>query len=288
MKHYNRMTKKQKTVFHLLVIVILFLIAALADPEVDSVFQTLLFVIFMVLLIFEHIVFINYIRQRRKTKKQVELEKSKPQYLKFNQVVPYNHENWLRIFGYKREFKGVIGVNMELINNDSLEIDFNGSELLIYHNQILIGRMTDEDLIDHLKKYWNDDNFEIVPLLYDVSFKSRTARIQINFYKQIQLYDNPKIKVVESKLLNVDESQRYIEQLKNGSYLKVYRDEENANRFFVTNLNEKTLGDVKKEVAKLVDEYFDSGYVIVRLKEVLNEVDHTDALVEFFFIQRGI
>jgi len=287
MKYYDNMSKKQKTIFHLIVLGVMTLIYILVDPNDDTTLTTIASFIFTILFIIEIVIFVKYNLEKKKVKKQKYIEDNKPKFIKFYDSVPYNHENWLRVFGYKREFKVSEMANIESINNKGLKLDFKQSELLIYHNDALIGKLTDNDLIGHLNRYWDDETFQVLPVLQEVGFKSRIAKLQVNFFNQITLYDNPKVKVVVTKLIKVDETQNIIESMKNGAYLKIYKDDEINNRIYVTDNVGNTLGDVKKEIAKLVDEYFDSGYVIAKLKEVIDEVDHTDALVEFFFIQKN-
>lgn len=288
MKYYSNMRKKQKTIFHSIVLSVMALIFIFVDPTDETTFSTIASFVFTILLIIEIVIIIRFKREKKKIKEQKVIDDNKPKYVKFYESAPYNHENWLRVFGYKRSFLVLSDVDIKIIDNSNLKIDYKDSELLVYHNDNLIGRLSDADLIGHVRSYWEDNEYEILPLLQEIDFISGTAKLQVNFFKHINLLQNPKIKVVENKLVKVDETQQTIESTKIGTYLKVYRDDEKTSRIYVTDKYGETLGDVKKEVAKLIDEYFDNGYVIARLKDVIDQVDHTDALVEFFLIQKNV
>lgn len=303
MKHYNNMSKKQKTIFHLVVLSIMALIFIFVDPTDDTTVSTTASLIFTALLIIEIVILVKYNKNKKKTLKMIgpdNTEKQhlfqktestatlKKEYVNFYESAPYHHENWLRIFGYKKTLNLDDSFRLEITTNKGVEIDFKDSELLVQINGQLIGKLNDEDLIGHLNSYWNDEEYDVVLVINGINYITRKGNVQVNFYKKIQFEDNPKVKIVETKLTKVDESQGLIESLDKGSYLKVYQDDEKSSRFYVTNQYGHTLGDVKRDVAKLVEEYFDSGFVIVQLKEVINEVDHTDAIVKFYFIQRNV
>ena len=284
--NYSKWPKKRKTVFHIFMWVLILLLGTMFSGAQNETTENVIGFIYIVVLGLEITAIIIDVRAKKKKKELIE-KSIKKNYTNQYETAPYHFENWLRIFGYKREFNLVDGLDIEVTSNKGLKINFRDNELYICINETLIGKLNDEDLIGHLNNYWEDEGYDVAPVLQEINYSSGKGKIQINFYKQIKLEDNPKVQIVETKLIKIDESQHLIESLKSGTYLKVYRDDEKSSRFYVTNPNGETLGDVKKEVAKLIDEYFDNGYVIAQLKEVIDETDHTDALVKFYFIQKG-
>lgn len=285
---YNTWSKKKKTLFHVVMVSLIIILSVIFSAVEDEEVLTVLSLIYMGIFILETVVIVMAIKNKKEIKNKKAIEDNKPTFKSFIESAPYNHENWLRVFGYKREFTVVDDVDVFAIENKGLTINYEASELHVHVNELMIGKLADKDLMDHLNNYWNDDEYDVVPVLQEINYKTRVAKIQINFFKQIKLEDNPKVKVIHSKLVKVDENQHTIESQSAGTYLKVYRDDEKTNTFYVTDKYGETLGEVKKDVAKLVDEYFDNGFVIARLKEVIDEVDHTAALVEFYFIQRNV
>ncbi len=303
MMHYSKWPKIVKVLFHIIMWIFIILLGAIFAGATNDTTKTIISFIYIGFLGLEIAAIVIDVNERKKKNilrnSNIEKDnKSTQEYSKksgllkdyenFFERAPYHRENWLRIFGYKRDFKLDEAFNFQFTSSREIEIDFIDAELHISINGILIGKMNDNDLVGHLNKYWDDKDYDVLAVMQEINYSNRTGKIQINFYHKIQLEDNPKVQIVESRLIKVEENYKEIDKCKPGDFLKVYRKDKTLMTFYVTDQYGNTLGTCKKDVSKLINEYFENGFVIVQMKETIDQASYVDAILKFYFIQKNV